>query len=470
MRVPLERKPMKAIGFFYCWNGRRELDGYFGQFAQAFAALGITLEIILADELRHPDGSIYSFNPLVEPSKLIGFVNAFQPDFIFSINNAGMTARLERETDAPILKWLVDDIPHLFFHDGAPAPGRAFAGRERIICYSSTLAGQIEAAYPHTAGRVGFVSHGTDLAGKRFEQADAIYPISFVGSCLDHRELPRLLHAARKHGAADQVLAALEALRTDYVSGFDAVAATPELVRALADIRYTWLDFKRMLSDVLTVQDRMQGLLRIADLGLHLFGNELWLDSLCCTPDLAARFQFDNPVDSYDKLLAVYARSKIAINIPNVQNQAGLAARVFDIMASPSLLITQAHPDSDLFRLFGADCPVPMYRDFDHLRELCSFYLDNEEERLRIVAQCNRLVDARFLPKNRLAAMLDSAGIERPAAPAGAAALPEIVPTSNFHAIPRSLERLGPWAKTAARQSLKWTARAARKVVPDRLR
>ncbi|HEX8572100.1 MAG TPA: glycosyltransferase [Allosphingosinicella sp.] len=441
---------MKAVGFFYSWSGRRQLDPYFGAFARAFADLGIDLRIVLANEMLDPSAGMRSLHPLVDESKLIAFVRAEGPDFLFSVNNAGMTARLQREAGVPVVKWLVDDVPHLFSHDGrAPMSGDGEDG-QTLICYSSTLLEQIEARFEGAAGKAFWVSHGTDLAGRPFEAAPASYPISFVGSCLDYRPILRVLQAARPRGAAHQVLAALAAVRTDYVRGCVELGPGPELGRALADIGVGAAEFERHVADAVTTQNRMEGLRRVADLGLHLFGNDLWLDSLSCTTELAERFEFDNRIDSYEKLLGVYARSRISVNIPNVQNCAGLAARVFDIMASPSLLITEHHPGSDLYALFGEDCPVPMYRDFDHLRELCAYYLANEAERLRVVERCNALVGERFLLRNRLGEMLRLAGISAPAS--RPAEPPSIVRRRAFHGVPRRVDRLGPAARLVARK------------------
>lgn len=459
---------MKALGFFYDWSGRRTLDPYFRSIANAFADLGIELDVVLANELIHPRGGQETRNPLVDEAKLIAWTNARAPDLIFSVNNAGLSARLMRETTAPIVDWLVDDVPHLFWPDGFGTPDRHFDGRERFVCYSSTLAAQVEAAFPQARGRVSWVSHGTDIAGRESTPLPAAYPVAFVGSCLDVRPLIRLLGIARVHGAATGILADLAAMRADYVVGSAGIARTPALDRSLADAGLTWLDYHRVLADAVTTQNRTEGLRRVADQGLHLWGNATWLESLSATTELADAFQFDNPVTSYEQLLDVYARSKISINIPNVQNCAGLAARVFDAMASPSLLITEHHPDSDLSRLFGADCPVPTYRNFDHLRGLCAYYLEHEDERRELVARCNRLVDDRFLLRNRLRAILEAAKITVPAAPAKARAF-RIAEAGAFHGIPRDLDRLGPWAallgKRAAKRALGPAAAPVRKLI-----
>ena len=96
---------MKAVGFFYTWNGRRTLDPYFGQVADAFAELGIELKIILANELIHPKGGQETLSPFADEAGIVAFVNRERPDLIFSVNNAGMTARVEAGITAPIIKW-----------------------------------------------------------------------------------------------------------------------------------------------------------------------------------------------------------------------------------------------------------------------------------------------------------------------------------------------------------------------------
>jgi hypothetical protein len=124
---------------------------------------------------------------------------------------------------------------------------------------------------------------------------------------------------------------------------------------------------------------------------------------------------------------------------------------VFDVMASPSLLITEHHPDSDLFRLFGEDCPVPMYKSFDHLRELCRHYLAHEDERLARVATCNALVGGASRISSRLSEMLAVAGVRpplgsRPAKPY------EIVDTRRLYGMPRTLDRAAPWVRLTGKR------------------
>lgn len=438
---------MKALGFFYDWSGRRTLDPYFRQVAHAFSELGIALDVVLADELRHPHGGQETIHPSFDQEKLVAWVQERAPDVIFSVNNAGLSARLLAATSMPVITWLVDDLPHLFFHDGFGDLADRFAGRERIFCYSSTLVGQMAAAFPHARNRIGWMPHGTNLTPDSFTPyGGSSFPIGFVGSCLPVSPLVRMLGIAREHGAAMEVLGHLAAMRADYVAGSAAITPSPALARSLAAAQLTVLDYHRLLGDALTTQSRAQGLTAVAGLGLRLWGNAAWLDTLICTPEIAGCFQFDSAVTTPDQLNEVYARSRITVNIPNVQNCAGLAVRVLDAMASPSLLITEHHPDSDLFRLFGPDCPVPTYRSFAHLRELCAYYLNHEDERLATVRACNRLIDDRFALSRRVRAMLEEAGLALPHA-STPAQTPRIMPANRFHGLPRDWDRIGPWAR-----------------------
>jgi hypothetical protein len=458
---------MKALGFFYSWSGRRQLDPYFGSFARAFAELGIELEIVFANELLEPGRGMASLHPLVDEKRLLAAIRKRRPDFLFSVNNAGMTPAVTAGAGVPVIKWLVDDVPHLFFHAGEAA--ETFGNGETIVCYTSTLAAEIERAFPQSRGRVSFVSHGTDLRPSDFTGSPGELPVSFVGSCLDWQPLVRVLDVGKRHGVTGEILAWLAATRDDYARVGENWAPSPALRAALAESGMGELHFRRLLSDVATTQARVEGLRRVADLGLHLYGNALWLQTLSGTSELAEHFEFTRPVDSHRRLMEVYGASRISVNIPNVQNCAGLAARVFDVMASPSLLVTQYHPDSDLVRLFGEDCPVPMYRDLDDLRRICSHFLGNEPERLDLVRRCNLLIGERFALAGRLRQMLALAGLSAeglvaPAAPA------RILPVRHFFAVPRSLPALWRATRFGTRTSTlrigRAAAKAARKALP----
>ena len=55
-----------------------------------------------------------------------------------------------------------------------------------------------------------------------------------------------------------------------------------------------------------------------------------------------------------------------------------------------------------------------MYRDFNHLRELCKYYLENEKERLALVTSCNRLMSSGFSFDDRVSDVAALGGVTLP--------------------------------------------------------
>jgi hypothetical protein len=110
-----------------------------------------------------------------------------------------------------------------------------------------------------------------------------------------------------------------------------------------------------------------------------------------------------------------------------LQGGASLPYRVIDILASDALLITNYHPESDAFAIFGKDCPIVMYKNLDELACLCEYYLSHEDERRSLVARCNELVKSGFDFRDRCKDVLALCGM--------ASASEEINPGSNLGSI-----------------------------------
>ena len=97
--------------------------------------------------------------------------------------------------------------------------------------------------------------------------------------------------------------------------------------------------------------------------------------------------------------------------MPQLQSGAALPYRVIDILASDALLITNYHPQSDAFTIFGKDCPIVMYKNMDELSKLCEYYLAHEDERRELVVKCNDMVRHGFDFRNRCEDILDLCGL-----------------------------------------------------------
>jgi hypothetical protein len=174
-----------------------------------------------------------------------------------------------------------------------------------------------------------------------------------------------------------------------------------------------------LLSNAVSLNNRIKYLDAICDLGLELYGTENWTQVGEFSLRLLRCCQFGEFIKTRKQLVDLYQRSRISLNITHNQAVDGLPYRVFDIMASNSMLITEYRANSDLFRLFGSDMPIPMYRNANELRELTQYYLTHDKEREKVVRRCNELVARGFSFEDRISTIFDIAGTSKLSSEAG---------------------------------------------------
>ncbi len=154
--------------------------------------------------------------------------------------------------------------------------------------------------------------------------------------------------------------------------------------------------FEMQLQNIVTDRVRVEAVDRLSKHGLKLFGNSAWTSTIPFCRGTIDALQVTPAVRSHSTLMDIYNGSLISINIPQAQAHGALQYRLFDIMASNSLLISQFHPNCDLERLFGAGCPVPLFKTLAEMERLCAHYLNEEGERKALVEKCNALVSEGF--------------------------------------------------------------------------
>jgi hypothetical protein len=383
---------MKILIFLHCWSGEKRFLPPYDSFVDAFLDLGHDVKIIWSHELV---SSLYSFSDALSEKHIVRYIRDLDPQLVISFNNGGMTETVRNGIACPVIKWLFDDYPHLFFPDKSQDLTAAMKPGDEIFCYSSNLARQIINRHEGVSSIVKFIPHAASFPRNQIQNPK--FNISFIGSTLEARSFANIL----KHynvvdpSVPNKLLSALALLKSDYCRPFEDILNDSGLETLLEDLSpHGWdsLALKRALSDAISSQDRMIAVDQLSDLGFALFGNVEWLDSLMFTSDIARSYQFGKFIKTSDDLMEVYQDSRISVDIPNIQNINTLSNRVFDIMASSSLLVTKYQKESDAWSVFGSDCPIPMYENFDHLREICKFYLAHEEERKLLVKKCNELV------------------------------------------------------------------------------
>ena len=380
----------------------------------AFEVLGIPLHVMVGFDLVGENMTKIR-SPATE-QRIMKRIKQLNPDLVISVNNHGMTQTIRNYIKVPVVRWLFDDVEHYFVHESFGSWQNSFDERDIVVCYNTELRQKIEKACPHLRQKPVFLPHATSVDLTNAIAPNPQHNISFIGSYLD---VGGALHLLRHFGAQGrQGPLAIENIARDLAADHQLDIRTAltkyDLADALEQIGMRPDDFKRVLSDLITSRDRLEAVASLGDLGIAVFGNKDWITPLTLLQGAGEVFQYDGRLDTQAELLKAYQSSLITIDTPNIQNRKAIGGRVIEAMASNALLITKYQEDSDLYRIFGDDCPVLTYRDIPHLHTLCKHYLEHPDERMEIVARCNSLVAQGFDYKDRIRSVLDMAHLQTP--------------------------------------------------------
>lgn len=395
-----------AIIHTYARDG--ELGSYMYELIQAFAQYPVRLHLIITNHLI-PNLNSTHLHPSICEKKLVNFINDLNPDFVFTTNRGGITKMMMRELECPIITWMVDRIP--FLHHGGDHSD-LFCKKDYVITSSHKNVNRLETIYPVLKNRVFFLPFATNLHDFKTEIEKDIN-VSFIGTLFYCGRINELFN---KYSHEPALIQSVIQLMQDIESNYDLDLSEKIEAYSLADfLKKENIDiykFKGLLANTISSSTRFRLLDAIADLGLKLYGTSNWLNVGPYSNRLLHAFQFDTFIKTREQLATLYQRSRIAVNIPHIQAVDGLPYRVYDILASSALLISNYRENSDLFRLFGKDMPVPLYRNESDLRKKVSYFLKNEEERLAIVKQCNQLVCKNFSFNDRVKQFYEIIGKE----------------------------------------------------------
>jgi spore maturation protein CgeB len=100
----------------------------------------------------------------------------------------------------------------------------------------------------------------------------------------------------------------------------------------------------------------------------------------------------------------IYSRSKIGFNY-SINNDINM--RIFEIMASGAMLLTNAIQDNGFDRLFADKQNVVVYKNPKDLFELIDYYLANQEQRQKIADRGAQLVRANHRYRDRINKILE---------------------------------------------------------------
>lgn len=395
------------VAFIHSFMPDGRLDPFMNGLVSGFLDCGANVHLILANDLVFSLGAT-NYAPYIDPRKVDRYVRSVKPDFIFSSNRAGICPSLIQNPPCPILTWFVDLIP--FMHHGGTAKD-LFGKRDHVITSTSKNVSLVERDYPALKGRVHYMPFATNAEDFKKRKRDAKdIPISFIGTFFYAAPILNLcLHYKNDEVVYKKLLTLMGACENSFDLDIEKEIDRLDLRELIQEKYLSPLDVKFAISNAISASSRFTVLTALADLGLHLYGTENWIHSMSFSTPLFRCFRAWDLVNTREKLIDIYQRSKISINISHQQAMGGLPYRIFDIMASDSMLLADEESRHDLELLFGKNCPVPLFRTPQEARALAEHYLKHEEERLEIVAQCQKLVATGFHFRDRARTMFDIA-------------------------------------------------------------
>lgn len=389
-----------VVALLHTYARDGELGSFMAELAQGFASAGCKLHLIVTNSLVD-NLTANKYKPSISDKKVAEYINRVNPAFVFTTNRGGITKNIMEAIDCPIITWMVDRIP--FMHHGGTHDD-LFCDKDFVITSSTINVNRLESIYPILNGKVYYLPFCTniDQFNHTFNHEKSIN-ISFVGTYFYCGKLTEILnYYTNNKKIYRSIIKFSEELKKNYEIDIDYLISQLNLDAVLKDFALDKFKFKGLIANALSLNRRIKSLDSISDLGLQLYGTENWTNVNQYSLQLLECFQENNFIKTRSQLVEIYDRSKISINVSHVQAGPGLPYRIFDILASSSLLITEYHPESDLFNLFGKPLPIPMYRSNDELRKLCSHYLKDSNERLQLVKECNALVKNGFTFRDRV--------------------------------------------------------------------
>ena len=109
--------------------------------------------------------------------------------------------------------------------------------------------------------------------------------------------------------------------------------------------------------------------------------------------------------DYYTQMPDVFRTSRINLNISLCTIQTGIPLRVLDIMACGGFVLTNAQPE--LYEYFDVGNDLVIYANMKDMVVKVMYYLEHEDERIRIAENGHRKVCEKFSVDDRIKIMLD---------------------------------------------------------------
>jgi hypothetical protein len=399
---------MKILAFVHTWAPDGEFDNYMVELIKGFENIGAELFVLNSNILINFKGRIRHKKKKENwhIKKLDWYINRLiekiKPDLIFSTNRGGISNSILRNFKSiPIITLMVD---LMFFKRSKIGEVILFQENDYLITPVFTSVKEFERKFPVLKMRVHYLPFCTKIDDFNHETEKDIN-ISFVGNLFAN---PSKLIKRSKNDEEfrNGVFKFFRDVENNFHLDANYYLQKYNLTEKLKVMKRDPDSFVTLSSGIISSNNRIKTLDAISDLGLKIYGPDSWFKTIDYSYKLASCYQFVEYIKTRQELCSIYDRSKIGVNINHHQAGSGLGYRVFDLLASSALLITNFQEDSDLNILFGEDHKIPTYRSPEELRHKAQYYLEHEDERKELVAYCNQLVAKGFSFEERAIQMI----------------------------------------------------------------
>lgn len=375
-------------------------DGYVQGFTNALARMGNLVKSVVVNDFKQ--------------SEMEKVVISFKPDFIFTINNAGISKNILDGTDCPIVLVVSDSLPFLNNLDLV----HKNKDRYYFLHTSEDSYNQIDDVFPEKPeNRSVILGHVTDLRKKDIEQD---IPISFVGSLgnwdISFSQYWKYASDINYSNQAEvealnlKKKAFLDQLREYAVSPLDTKSSVLEKPALQGFDKITGIGYSRAIVYLRTCNLRFAVLEQLTDLGLKIYSCPRGMvDVVRYNIKMFECFDFTPSVTLADSEVT-FNRSKISMNLPHAHVVKGFSWRVPDILASNACLLSDYRPD--LKKLMTGYIDMPMYQSPAEARELAQKLLKDEVWRKEIVAASQQMIEDKCRFEHRLRKVSEKTGLK----------------------------------------------------------
>ncbi|GAB3520454.1 glycosyltransferase family protein [Photobacterium alginatilyticum] len=323
--------------------------------------------------------------------KLTSDITEFNPDLVISFNNSKLSF-IEELCDCPIAIWQADSLP--YYNDQERI--KKDPNRYLYFCLSNDVVTQLKAIGAKDEN-VFIINSGTAVVSENLEFSANI---SFIGSNFSGpTSLANLLKKHNKQEVKDAV---------KYLANNFYVEPEKYLKEKKLDFILDYMepdDFGAINSS----QDRTNVLNAVNELGLSLYGNSSWYNTVAYSPNLALAF---NPrsVYSLKHNQDIYNSSRVCLNVSHAQAVECFPWRIMDIMASNGCLLSSYNAGIEKFTKGYVN--LPMYKSTGEAHELAKRLLNDDVYRSELVSASQACIEEKGRWKHRFKEISEATGIE----------------------------------------------------------